>query len=512
MLFSLKGGRCTPPFKYQHTTSFFLFIFFFTLVSTSTAQNTQQTQQQERLTKSLNFDIRNHLGTKSPYKPQQNASTYSKPPQGCDLVYSDLLVRHGARYPNGKVIKSTLNLLKTAESWPVREQFKWLLNRTLTWKEEDGNELLSLGEEEHRNLAKRMREIFRQTIPSHETPQARNFYRHTRAYSFESTNKSRTIQSAQAFGESLLEGEQFAIKKDIKQDYVLRFFDHCPLYETELEALPAKTNVDSLTKERYQLIADRLSREIFEDGSNGKLSPADAKDMWHLCVYDVVQGNYGSNADESWCHFFTPEDAEVIEFAGDLSKYYSTGHGFELSYQISCHLLAQIFDRIEEKIAGTPVEIATIRFGHAETLLPLLSYLGFGKDDFILSHDSTAEVRRERTWRTSVLSPFTGNLLFLLYRCHTQDEEPSYKVKVLVNERETILPGCNNLYCPLEKIQLLHPKAFDMKCEFQKMCNENPTEPYQETLFFVVFTAVVCLLLASFVNWYLWSKTRSPTN
>merc|ERR1712000_570456 len=78
-----------------------------------------------------------------------------------------------------------------------------------------------------------------------------------------------------------------------------------------------------------------------------------------------------------------------------------------------------------------------------------------------------------RQWRSSTISPFAGNVRTILYNCQS-----SFKLKLLVNEKEVLLPGCSSVYCDLDQVASLYEP--DLQCPFFEMCypNSSPCEFY----------------------------------
>lgn len=81
-------------------------------------------------------------------------------------------------------------------------------------------------------------------------------------------------------------------------------------------------------------------------------------------------------------------------------------------------------------------EAVTIQVGHAETLLPLLTLLGFFKDDAPLTSANFA-AQAERSFRTSRVLPYAANLLLVLFHCG----EDGLRLQPLLNEKPLAFPG-----------------------------------------------------------------------
>jgi len=71
-----------------------------------------------------------------------------------------------------------------------------------------------------------------------------------------------------------------------------------------------------------------------------------------------------------------------------------------------------------------------LRFGHAENIIPLVTALGLYKNDKPLKARNF-ENNHDRKFKSSLLSPFSSNVAFVLQKC---DSDSSFKVSLFVNE------------------------------------------------------------------------------
>lgn len=121
------------------------------------------------------------------------------------------------------------------------------------------------------------------------------------------------------------------------------------------------------------------------------------------------------------------------------------------------------------------VEAVTVQVGHAETLLPLLTLLGFFKDNETLMSTNYAS-QRERSFRTSRMLPYAANLVLVLFDCGGQD----IRLQPLVNEQPVVFPGLADrqesmpLYEDVKRqyAELLNGCDYETVCELFK-----PAEP-----------------------------------
>lgn len=103
------------------------------------------------------WNIRHHLGTKSPYWPQNPART--PVPSGCQLANVNLVARHGSREPTQKDIDRLSRLadkFHTYAQYITDPQLAWLKSWQNPVDPRNAGLLALTGQNEHYALAKRM--------------------------------------------------------------------------------------------------------------------------------------------------------------------------------------------------------------------------------------------------------------------------------------------------------------------------------------------------------------------
>jgi hypothetical protein len=84
--------------------------------------------------------------------------------------------------------------------------------------------------------------------------------------------------------------------------------------------------------------------------------------------------------------------------------------------------------------------------------------------------------RKDRKFKTSIIAPFAANVQFVAYECGGQFPE-NRLVEVLVNERQMVLPGCEEygVFCPLSVVNTTYASAVgteasNSQCQWDSMC------------------------------------------
>ncbi|CAI9106495.1 OLC1v1005670C1 [Oldenlandia corymbosa var. corymbosa] len=122
----------------------------------------------------------------------------------------------------------------------------------------------------------------------------------------------------------------------------------------------------------------------------------------------------------------------------------------------------------EEGFVPGSYEKAQMRFAHAETLVPFSCLLGLFLEgsEFELIRRSLQlppKPSQKRNWRGSILAPFAGNNILVLYNCPAV-KSSKYFVHILHNEhpvplpQETAAPHLKHNYETLCNIQQKQPE------------------------------------------------------
>jgi len=375
------------------------------------------------------------------------------------------VVRHGARNPGAGDIRKLIALDKLLDEHTelVRaSEHPWAADWNTSFVAEEQHLLTTRGEEEQYRLAQRLKALFPDIFAEN--------YMATR-YRFSETEVSRASHSASAFVYGLFEGrgtvgegkfqpvDVLSVGKS--NDRLLRFFDTCPAYVHHNSGPESKKRVTeqdlfeqtSHMTEMRAALAQRLNLPR-------PLSLKEVHGVYRACSYETVETGTLS----PMCTLLGEDGLLIMEFYDDLKQWWQKSYGMELNYRMACPLLADIFAVMDSVAAGKSQLRAGVRFAHAETVMPLQALLGLYRDAQPLTHNMTRAQMDARVFRSSVVSPFSANVVFVLYAC----ADGEFLVKLLVNEKEELIPGCTDTYCPYNtaKAVLKHT----MECQFDKEC------------------------------------------
>lgn len=415
---------------------------------------------------------RRNFATKSRY-PIYNDDM--KIPHKCSPLHLNMVFRHGTRYPGKKDIKGMSELAAFIKKFDDKERndmkSPWV-NRFI-----NGDKYLAkVGAEELYNISKRIYKKYHSLfVPKYSSEQ----------HYFVSTMTPRASQSASAFAFGLFEGTGYlglskfqpvAITTTNLTEPLLRFFDTCSEYkqkvsknkQTSLAEFYKFRDGPEMTHLKY-VLAGRLN---ITDHSS--LTTDHIQHMFLACAYELAI--YGKG---HWCSVLEDSDLDVIEYLYDIKNYWKRGYGHRINYEMSCLLLRNLTESIENVIqslnASDLYTKAIFHFSHAETIIPLMCLMGLFNDNEPLLASSYEE-QNNRLFKTSNIAPFSGNIAVVLLSCKNGVEEhDSLNVQVLVNEISVALPCCNaKELCPLDEFRTCFGNI-STQCDFSKVCsNQNP--------------------------------------
>ncbi|KAG9445058.1 hypothetical protein H6P81_016398 [Aristolochia fimbriata] len=457
------------------------------------------------------FDVLKHLSTVTRYDVARGVSNEalgsSSNSNGCTPLHLNLLARHGTRSPTKKRIKeldwlairleTLLNDAKADRKTIEQEVPDWLKGWRSPWEgKPKGGELISRGEEELYHLGVRIRERF---------PQLFNVEYHPDVFSIRATQVPRASASAVAFGMGLFsqrgslgpgKNRAFSVISETRaSDIWLRFYDTCKTYKEFRES--REPDVDKLKKPFFYEIATALFTRYHLN-----FTSQDVSSLWFLCKQQASLLDITDQA----CSLFNPSEIALLEWTDDLEVFLLKGYGNSLNYHMGVPLLQDVIQSMEQAIvakeenhASGTFEKARLRFAHAETVVPFTCLLGLfieGSELDKIARDEPlnfpVKPPMERKWKGSVIAPFAGNTMLVLYQCPANNSESSkisrnkYFVQVLHNEVPVTLPGCGNVdFCPLDvfKEQTIgtHLKHdYEMLCSPKTDTLEPPSNPSKE--------------------------------
>uniref|UniRef100_A0A3Q3L6Z7 Multiple inositol polyphosphate phosphatase 1-like n=1 Tax=Labrus bergylta TaxID=56723 RepID=A0A3Q3L6Z7_9LABR len=242
----------------------------------------------------------------------------------------------------------------------------------------------------------------------------------------------------------------------------MRFFDQCTRFVEEVDKNPSAVAEVERFKQGPEMrrvqekIADRL-RIAYSLITHDLVEAA-----FYLCAYEFAIKAINS----PWCQLFDDEDAKVMEYASDLREFWKRGYGHDINSKSSCILFHDVFSRLDKAASENKyVKCILTCCGHADTLLPLLTLLGFFKDNETLTSLNYA-TQTQRSFRTSHMLPYAANLLLVLYDCGDGD----LRLQPLLNEKPVTFPGLTEASIPLYQQVKERYRELLQGCDFETEC------------------------------------------
>jgi len=408
------------------------------------------------------FQTTGHYTSKEPYHPRQIPGSYALPPAGFTVQAVQHVARHGSRALSSAddddlMLQLWIQARSEGALTPLGEALGPVLEDIVRVHNEVGYGLISgLGELEQETTAARLverhPELFRTMVE-----------RGDRIHWFHS-GRDRADQSGEAFVRGLvaampeLEGliesgeaspETLYFNEAEGSEAYQRYSDADPRMLAALESIEE----DPRTREMARLMLRQLFSEPFVDrlaiGAYRFEAQADADDVLadELDAAEALYGLYsigvGMTEEADWAlgRFVHPEAVAWFAYVDDAGSFYERGPGFsdeDISYRGAAALVRDMVERAEGWLAGETAHAVTVRFSHAQALMPLAAFLGIqGASEEV----DPGELYRYETnpWRSALASPMSANVQWDVYR----NESGVTLVRMLHQEGEArFAPNC----------------------------------------------------------------------
>ena len=379
-----------------------------------------------------------YLGTKTPYAPPHVAGT--PPPVGYRPVFVSYVGRHGARFlTKAGADQHVSEVLQSAEKnnalTEKGKKVKEIAGRLQAVGKGNYESLTLLGKEEQEAIGERMRYQYGSVFTG-------------RGLEVVTTWKLRTQQSAEAFlqGFAQYDGEKKYERAPDSTDAVLRFYDLSPAYQRYKKSDLVKRRLDSLDRDkRTKATAKRICSRLFSPAFMGKLMEDGSGVPFADDLYDLYSIAWSMTGEVREKGFptdseglgiaFDEDDLEWLDLKSGAADFLEKGPGFDpggIQVKVAAPLLADFINSLD-RATRSPARggDAILRFTHAEAIAPFAALLGILE----ASTPAGSIYRYHDHWKARDVIPLSANILWVLY-----GSEGHYLVKVLLNEREAVLP------------------------------------------------------------------------
>ena len=200
-----------------------------------------------------------------------------------------------------------------------------------------------------------------------------------------------------------------------------------------------KVYEDFLNKQVPVTVAERAL------GKNYPFFGDEARDV-SLAIYKVLAGCAAMPVQIDLQKYFTQAEINALWSVENLHHYltHSASTLSSAAPDLASKLLSELISTIDTAIAGSNPYSVMLRFGHAETMMPLLALMHIPGCYYMTNYFDTVGLH----WRDFYVVPMASNLQMILF----QSESGKYYVRVDLNETPVpLIPGQNTIYIPWQQ-------------------------------------------------------------
>lgn len=369
-------------------------------------------------------------GSSKPYPIPIKMSEY---PDSLHPVSLNHVGRHGSRFPTSAARALTMQrALRHADSistiTPLGRELLDITDFIIEHCNGRWGALDSLGMAEQRGLASRMfasyPELFNEA-----------------AINAVSSYSPRCVMSMYEFTHQLTRlNNRINVTASSGRNYspLVRPFDLDADYRAFLDLRPWSDAYDQFVKSTVPV--EPIGRVLGED------YPLDIVDKQHLAIveYELLASLGAMSYDIELDKFFKGDELNRLWASQNLLQYLrrSSSTLSTAPADIASRLLVDIIEKIDCAVAGDNVSTVELRFGHAETIIPLLALMRIEDAYYMTNYFDTVALH----WRNFDIVPMGANVQIVLFKAQRSG---IYYVRLDLNEITVpLLPGQNDHYVP----------------------------------------------------------------
>lgn len=371
-------------------------------------------------------------GSLRPYPILEQAYDY---PDTLTPVFINHVGRHGSRFPASATNCLTLQrALIHADSissiTPLGKQLLALTGFAIAQSNGRWGALDSLGMAEQRGIAARMFSNYPTLLNSGEVKAISSY-------------SPRCLMSMYSFTHQLSRMNnklEITASSGRSNSYLVRPFD------VDQEYIDFRKNKEAMKPyEDYmqQTIPDAPLKRVL-----GNTYPYESIDVQSLALveYYVIAGMSAMQVQCNASDYFTTDEYNRLWSCFNLRQYLqrTSTTASTIPADIASPLLLDIISATDDIISGKSTLKASLRFGHAETLMPLLSLMRLDGCYYKTNYFDTVA----KNWRDFEVVPMSANLQIILFKSAKGD----YYIRVDHNETPVaLIPNSAEIYIPWEK-------------------------------------------------------------
>lgn len=204
-------------------------------------------------------------------------------------------------------------------------------------------------------------------------------------------------------------------------------------------------------EEWHKVYEDYLNKQIpvsVAERALGKNYPFfgdEARDV-SQSIYKVLAGCAAMALQIDLQKYFTKAEINALWSVENLHHYltHSASTLSTTAPDLATNLLSELISTIDEAIAGKNPYSVMLRFGHAETMMPLLALMHLPGCYYMTNYFDTVGLH----WRDFYVVPMASNLQMILF----QSGNGKYYLRVDLNEKPiSLIPGQETIYIPWQQ-------------------------------------------------------------
>ena len=188
-------------------------------------------------------------------------------------------------------------------------------------------------------------------------------------------------------------------------------------------------------------------------GPGFKIDEKDASDFVHT-MYGFLSGMSAIGLNNDLPEYFTSEEYNALWSCNNLSQYLvrTANTISQIPADIASDLLLNLINTTDEVVSGSSDAFVQLRFGHAETMMPLLSLMHLKGCYYLTNYFDSVGLH----WKNFHVVPMASNLQLILFK----SKSGRYYVRAELNENPVLLiPGNENIY-----VEWTKAKNYLMQC------------------------------------------------
>ncbi|MDE7125985.1 MAG: hypothetical protein K2O12_05845 [Muribaculaceae bacterium] len=368
------------------------------------------------------------------YRPYPTPTQMTAVPDSLTPVFINHVGRHGARYPSSAKNALTLRqALRRADSTgtitSLGRELQKITDHVIAVSDGKWGALDSLGMAEQRGIASRMVMGYPDIFADGGTITALSSY------------SPRAMMSMYSFThqmDRLNNKFEFTTTTGRKNSYLMRPFDTDKDYLEFRKSEEWKPAYDNMVASTCPTTAIR--RVL---GENYPFSNKKEEQDLAMTEYYVVAALSAMGISYDALKLFTSEEYNALWSCFNMRQYLQRTATTISSVpaSIAGPLILDLISTTDAVIEGTSSDIAYLRFGHAETIMPLASLLRLQGCYYLTNYFDTVAMH----WRNFEVVPMASNIQFIIFKT----DNGHYYVRTDLNERPVrLIPNDSRIYIP----------------------------------------------------------------